>query len=426
MKALLICPAERPNVRFLAQPKPLASLPIFGKALVVYWLEHLVTLGAKEVRILAADRPEQIRSLVGDGSRWGLQIEVSPELRELTPAEARVKYRQGDRSEWLAASDDISLMSHFPGLPEHPLFNSYGNWFNALRALMPRVAPANQLGAKEVKPGVWVGLRARVSPSAELRAPCWIGANAIVGPHSIIGPMAVLEDRVMVEPAVEITNSTISPETFVGELTEVRDSLANGNILINWRTTSCVRVPDSFLMCSLGERNARLRPSNWLGRAAALFIMLFTLPIALVPFLRAKIRNQPSLRSFIAVRPQLTDTPSPTETMVYYELANCKGWLRVWPQMWNIVKGDFAWVGNRPLSPGEVGELSNDFERLWLAAPIGLVSLADAEGAAGSFSDETRACASFYAVQANWRLDMSIIVRAVLATTRKSLAALFL
>lgn len=426
MKALLICPAERPNVRFLGQPKPLANLPIFGKALVVYWLEHLVTLGAKEVRILAADRPEQIRSLVGDGSRWGLSVEVSPELRELTPAEARIKYRQGDPSEWLAAPNDISLMSHFPALPEHPLFNSYGNWFNALRALMPRIAPTNQLGAKEVKPGVWVGLRARVSPTAELLAPCWIGANAIVGPHSIIGPMAILEDRVMVEPAVEISNSTIGPETFIGELTEVRDSLATGNILINWRTTSCIRVPDSFLMCSLGERNPRLKPSNWLGRIAALAIMLLTLPIAVVPFLRAKLRNRPSLRSFVAVRPQLNDSPTPTETMVYYELANCTGWLRFWPQMWNIVKGDFAWVGNRPLSPGEVEELSNDFERLWLAAPIGLISLADAEGTAGAFSDETRACASFYAVQANWRLDMSILARAVLATTKRSLAALFL
>jgi len=209
-------------------------------------------------------------------------------------------------------------------------------------------------------------------------------------------------------------------------LTEVHDSLANGNILVNWRSASCVRVPDSFLLCSLGERNARLKPSNWLGRAAALFVMLATLPIVLVPFLRAKIRNRPSLRSFIAVRPQMTDSPSPSETLVYYELANCKGRLRLWPQLWNIAKGDFAWVGNRPLSPGEVEELSNDFERLWLAAPIGLISLADAEGASGAFSDETRACASFYAVQANWRLDMSILARTLLASTKKSLAALFL
>jgi lipopolysaccharide/colanic/teichoic acid biosynthesis glycosyltransferase len=121
----------------------------------------------------------------------------------------------------------------------------------------------------------------------------------------------------------------------------------------------------------------------------------------------------------------MANTLSTSETLVYYELADCSGWLRFWPQMWNIVKGDFAWVGNRPLSPFEVAELTNDFERLWLAAPIGLISLADAEGAADSFSDETRACASFYAVKANWRLDISILARTFVARTKRSLAALF-
>ena len=52
MKALLICPAERQNVGFLAESEPLANLPALGKAMVVYWLEHLFNLGAREVRIL--------------------------------------------------------------------------------------------------------------------------------------------------------------------------------------------------------------------------------------------------------------------------------------------------------------------------------------------------------------------------------------
>jgi hypothetical protein len=153
--------------------------------------------------------------------------------------------------------------------------------------------------------------------------------------------------------------------------------------------------------------------------------MGMTMPIAAIPILKAKIRNQPSLRSHIAVRPQLSTTPCPTETMVYYELANCAGWLRFWPQLWNIARGDFAWVGNRPLSPAEVAELTNDFERLWLAAPIGLISLADAEGTTEPFGDDTRACASFYAVMANWRLDLSILARTFMATTKRSLTTIF-
>jgi hypothetical protein len=425
MKALLICPAERPAVSFLADSAPLVNLCAFGKPLVACWLEHLVKAGAKEVRILATDRPEQVRALVGDGARWGVEIEVSPELRELTPAEARAKYRKGAEAGWLDAPKDISVMDHFPGFSGHPLFISYAGWFAALQAWMPQVVRANTLGAKEMRPGVWVGLRARISPLAELRAPCWIGANAIVESHSVIGPMAILEDRVMVESGVEISNSSVAPETFVGELVEMKDSIANGHILINWKTGSCTNVPDAFLMCSLGEHRGRVKSSTWLGRLAALLVMTATSPLALIPIIKAKVRNHPSLRSFVAVRPQLSSNPNTSETLVYYELAECSGWLRFWPQMWNIIKGDFAWVGNRPLSPSAVAELTNDFERLWLAAPIGMFSLAEAEGASGSFTDESRACASFYAVQANWRMDLSIMARTFLAATKRSLTTLF-
>ncbi|MDB6019114.1 MAG: hypothetical protein JWR19_3603 [Pedosphaera sp.] len=425
MKALLICPAERSAVQFLAESTPLANLHICGKPLVAYWLEHLATQGAKEVRILATDRPEQVRALVGDGSRWGLQIEVSPELRELTTVEARNKYRKSEETSWLTEPNDTTVMDHFPGLPELPLFASYAGWFAAVQAWLPRVAKDNQLGAREIQPGVWVGLRARVAPSAELRAPCWIGANAIVGANTIIGPKTIIEDRAMVEATTEIAQSFVGPETFIGELTELKNSLAHGSVLINWSNTSCTTVPDAFLMCSLTKKSRKFKASHWIGRISALAVMILTAPFALIPLLKAKLRNQPSLRSLIAVRPQMANTLSTSETLVYYELADCSGWLRFWPQMWNIVKGDFAWVGNRPLSPFEVAELTNDFERLWLAAPIGLISLADAEGAADSFSDETRACASFYAVKANWRLDISILARTFVARTKRSLAALF-
>jgi lipopolysaccharide/colanic/teichoic acid biosynthesis glycosyltransferase len=77
------------------------------------------------------------------------------------------------------------------------------------------------------------------------------------------------------------------------------------------------------------------------------------------------------------------------------------------------MRGDFAWIGNRPLSPREAARLANDFERLWLAAPLGLVSLADTEAGRGFFNDEACAHASYYAAQANWRLDAAIFARAV-------------
>ena len=68
MRAILICPDERPALAHLAGVAPLANLPILGQGLAEYWLEHLAVLGAKEVLVLAADRPHEVRARVERGA----------------------------------------------------------------------------------------------------------------------------------------------------------------------------------------------------------------------------------------------------------------------------------------------------------------------------------------------------------------------
>ena len=149
MKAILICPAERPAVAALSEVGPLAILPALGKPLIAYWIEQLAALEiVKDVRILAADRPEQVRAALGSGSRWGLRIEVVPEQRELTPAEAREKYRVNPSDGWVAAPHDVNVVEHFPGLPEQPLFTSYADWVAAVRDWIPRTDKTNRVGVR--------------------------------------------------------------------------------------------------------------------------------------------------------------------------------------------------------------------------------------------------------------------------------------
>lgn len=415
MKALLIAPADRPAVAALAEHEPLALVPVMGKPLVAYWLEYLADLGIQDIRILAADRPDQVRAIVGDGARWGVAVEVIPALRELSVVEARAKYRPKDETDWPSAQQDVIVMDRFPGLAHLPLFDSYSSWMTAVQAWLPHSAMRHRVGVREIQSGVWVGLRSRISASAKLKGPCWIGECVWVGDNTIVGPYAVLENRVVVESGVEISNSTIGPDTLVGHFTEVRDSLASGSTLVNWRNASRTTIPDAFLMCSLTKPKRQSKAGNVLGRSLAALLMLATAPVAAGFVLLAKIRNQPSLRELRAVRPQGPAVPAAHEMVAYYELANVRGWFRLWPQLWNIVRGDFAWVGNRPLGPAEVAQLESEFDRLWLAAPIGLISLADAEGVAEAFTDDARACASFYAVRANWRLDLSILARRFLS-----------
>ncbi len=413
MKSLLICPADCPGVAQLADHVPLVLAPLLGKCLIEYWLEALAARGVKHVVVLASDRPQAVRHFVGDGARWGLQVEVFPQSRELSVEEARVKYLGQLNEPGTDDLPDVLLLNTLPGLPTQPLFESYEGWFAALKAFLPHAVTASRIGMHEVQPGIWIGLHAQIDPTAHLHAPCWIGEHALVSAGANLGPGAILEDRVVIETGARVTESVIGPETFVGELISVQHSLAHGSTLVNWMTDSCLHVPDAFFLCSLGDRRFATSRSGLTGRLLAIAALIVTAPIALTIMLLSVLRGENPLVLRLGVRPQRQVRSSALRTFAYYELAGGSNWLKRWPQFWSVARGDLAWVGNRPLRPTQALGLGNDFERLWLTAPVGLVSLADANGCTDGLNDETCAHASYYAVNASVRLNWFVLSRAL-------------
>ncbi len=413
MKALLICPADRPAVAHLAENAPLAIAPLLGKSVAEYWIETLAARGAKHLLVLASDRPNQVRAVLGDGAKWGVKLEVLPQNRELGRAEARAKYCPAGAKDWLPGENIIAL-DCLPDRPDLPLFESYSGWFSALQAFMPHAITPARIGAREIHPGVWVGLHAQISATAQLHPPCWIGENTIVGANAVIGPGTILDDRVVIEHGARIVQSVVGPETFVGEMSLVLHSVVHGNQLLNWQSGSCLRVSDDFLLSSLEARTFRTATASVPARVAALAAMIVTAPFALIVMGISLLRGDTPLQLRLGVRPQTKARRGAMETFAYYELIGARNWLRRWPQFWSVVCGSLAWFGNRPLRPTQAIALSNDFERLWIATPPGLVSLADAHGCPEGLSEEACAHASFYAVNASRRLDWFIISRSFL------------
>lgn len=264
MIACLICPSERPAVQFLAERSPFALLPLMGQSLLEYWMAHLVTLGCKSVLVLAHDRAEQVERLCGKGKRWGLEVEVVAEPRPFTPAQALLKYRE---KLGVPDANNVWVADHFPGMPELPLFESYAGFYRALAAWIPRAKTIDRVGIRELKPGVFVETHAYVAPDAQLRSPCWIGRNAFIGARAIVGPGSVVESGAFLEPDTEVAASYVSADTFVGRFAQIVDSLAWDNTLIDWQSGSAALVPDKFLLCGLGSRQARLE-EGWFDRVA--------------------------------------------------------------------------------------------------------------------------------------------------------------
>ena len=271
-KALLICPSERPTVTELSRVAPLAAAPLLGQSLLEYWLTHLALAGVQEVHVLANDRVDEIRKVAGTGARWGLKVEVTAEVRELTAAQAQIKYAVEFP---VAAPNNISVLDHFPGEPNSPIFSSYANLFSGVMRWIPRANTLDRVGFREVQPGIWVGRHAHISPEAQLTGPCWISQHVFVGAKCVIGPNAILEDRAFIEGGAEIVNSVIGPDTFVGKLAALRQSFAWGSTLVNWKSGSVAQITDSFLMCALKRQPNAKTSDKFLGR---LFELLFAEP----------------------------------------------------------------------------------------------------------------------------------------------------
>ncbi len=408
MKALIICPVDRAKAAFLASHTPLALAPVLGRSLLDLTLAHLASLGAKHVLVLATDRPEKVRAAVWHGEAWGVRVEVHPEQRELTVAEARAKYQTKGTAGWLPAPNDIVLLDRLPG-GERNLFDNYGDWFNALVAAMPE-AVKDRIGMREFAPNVFVGLRSQISQGAQLEGPCWIGNHTWIGAGTKIGPNTVVESGCYVDANAEVADSFIGPDTYVGALTEVRESFAWGHGLLKWKTGSFIEVADDILLCNLTSRaKSQRRRASLVGKAAAMLAVLLTLPVPLVGWLRNRRSGKPLLTPRLAVRAPLLGAGKLMETYRYYELAGYGGFWKRWPELFCIARGDTAWVGNRPLTPAQAKTLKDDHEQLWLSVPPGLFTLADVMGCKEAFGDEAKVHASFYAVHRSWRKDFEIV-----------------
>ena len=104
MKAMILAAGLGTRMRplTLSTPKPL--LPVADKALIVYHLEQLQSLGVKEVVINVSHLADKIKTALGSGERWDLQIHYSDESEPLETAGGIARAMQ-----WLEGENFLCL-----------------------------------------------------------------------------------------------------------------------------------------------------------------------------------------------------------------------------------------------------------------------------------------------------------------------------
>lgn len=395
-KLILICPDACSELDEIIDGIPIPLAHYIGKPLIEHALDGYSRLGITDILLLVSDRPSDVRAYVEDGAAWGLKLQISPEARELSVSEAQERYAA-------FGADAIHTLRALPQANEQEIIKNAQTWHQSRASLLPLIAKG-VLGAREISEGIWCGMKTVIHPTAILIAPCWIGQNVQISAHTRIGPNAFIENHTVIDTHAIVENSSISPRTYLGSMASLMDSIATGDLLLNWKNGSQTRICDSFLLSRLDPPQQAL--SSPFGRLSAFILLMVFSPLALLAVCK---------KSFVlkheAVLP--SEPGASVRSISYYVMPFLPGYLQRWPQLWRVVTGHFTWVGNPPLNQEEASALEGEFERLWLSVGPGIFTAPEAEGCRFPWDDAARAHAALFATQPSARWKRKIIFQAV-------------
>ncbi|MFC4587955.1 glucose-1-phosphate thymidylyltransferase [Sphaerisporangium corydalis] len=111
MKALVLSGGSGTRLRPLSHTMPKQLVPIANKPVLAYGLEAIRDAGITEVGLVVGERIEDIREMVGDGSRYGLEVTYIPQEAPLGLAHAVVIARDflGDDDFLMYLGDNVVL-----------------------------------------------------------------------------------------------------------------------------------------------------------------------------------------------------------------------------------------------------------------------------------------------------------------------------
>jgi lipopolysaccharide/colanic/teichoic acid biosynthesis glycosyltransferase len=86
-----------------------------------------------------------------------------------------------------------------------------------------------------------------------------------------------------------------------------------------------------------------------------------------------------------------------------------------WPELINVIRGDLALVGVKPLNEERMPDLDEDWKKTRFTVPMGLTGLWYLRTNENSSLNEILISDAYYAATRNWKEDMTILLQTPLA-----------
>lgn len=324
---------------------PLASLlPLGHASFVEHAVQACAAAGLREIDLVCSEHPELLRSLLGDGARWGLRFRWHLARDGATPygflrdglaldAEGTKPDRLlvGHGHQWLDTdvissllqADGVAmLLDHEPtwtgwcslcaseagSLPLHADAHVLSEWMMRRASRKGRLVQASQHAepgtaahllsqqtrmlqpaALAAAPATWLrkpwGLmspEAHVHPQAAMRGPVLVGPGCVVNRGATVGPGAALCRDVMLASGAVVQASLVLANTYVSGDLQLEQAVAQGiNVQHTaWGVGNTLARRDALL---LPLQAAPTRPGMSWGRSLASRIVAAGLGALLLP-----------------------------------------------------------------------------------------------------------------------------------------------
>ena len=423
------------------------ALPAAGKPLVQFWCEGLAEMGFSDIHLVLSHFPEQIRNLVGNGQRWGLNISTSSVHEGTSPTDtlksaasfvtqptliaALDSLPLAGLSTWIksaAADSSRSACLDQEGKPL-PLSILRENWFDqgrpeamicpestpAIRVIdSPRALWQANMDLLEGKihdplpvgyalpdhPQIRMGFGIQQRPNTTVQAPCTIGEHTMLGSRVQLGPNVVIGSHCIIDEASQIRECVILDNTFIGTHSELQMALVDGRMIYRVDHDIATWIDDPLILGHTDQSKGFNVPL--LHRLTALILLVITLPLILLAALTSLLRSGKGFTQDEVIVPTDVDlsgamdfNPLPLTSLdVANPLWRKLPWLRA------VISGDLPLFGITPRSDprSDSGADIPDWARELIQHPPGMMALSDVTGviSQGEMSEDVLVTDSYY------------------------------
>lgn len=279
----------------------------------------------------------------------------------------------------------------------------------------------------QIAEGIWVGHRNGIHPTVRMSPPVYVGNDCALGSNVELGPGAVIGSFSVVADGATVCNSVVLDHTYVGELVHVDGRIVSGRHMVDVETGENIALVDEFLLSEARPEMVGSNAQRWLERLAALVLLGLSWPLLLLVGLLVFLFTGRLLARVPRIVPRRAGGDGVTEeetiTLLRFYTRRPNGsfigagrWLEEWelhrlPELWNVIRGDLALIGVKPLAPAQREQMEQFWEETRRGQPGGFTGLWYVQTDRQSELDEVLATDAYYAATRTWHEDLRLLYK---------------